>query len=171
MAAQERDTGIDILKGFLVLGMILGHAISLWHVSFPGKDYVQLILDLVAFSGFMFCFGYVTQLSYFGRDFVSYKRIFGTIYRPLIAFYILAVFFEIANQKQLLGWQDYLNILLLQQLPSFTEFLPAFSLTLLVSRALAKPLRWLVQSRLRYLVASFILLATTGRRSALAWSR
>src|SRR3954463_4049261 len=123
---RKRDTQIDVLKGMLVCAMIISHMSGLWFVDI-GRIFSPLA-RLVTFSGFMFCFGLVTQMAYFSKSDLDFRRILPAIYRPLLAFYVCAVFISIILLNHALSASEYFQILTLSKLPTFTEFLPAFSL-------------------------------------------
>jgi hypothetical protein len=161
MPVRQRDTGLDVFKAILVIGMIYAHVLDIWRLSFMGSDFTSAVLNVVSFSGFLFCFGYAAQIAYFSEERLNYRRIFATIYRPLLAFYLVGLYIEVFLLQQLPALSDIVSVLLLSRLPLDSEFLPAFSLTLLASVVLLKPLRWILESRRRVLIACFLLLLTT----------
>lgn len=131
---NQRDETIDSLKGMLVFGMILSHVAGLVsrHTDLSVKV-VWLLTALVTFSGFMFSFGYVCQLAYFSKDRVKVApRMLMTALKPLIAFYISGIYWR-AFVDQNLSLKGVLKILVLRDIPPFSEFLVSFSLVILVS--------------------------------------
>jgi hypothetical protein len=161
-AMKQRDEAIDILKGILVVGMILSHVSGLVssYNGFPMKHY-WLFSGLVSFSGFFFCFGYVCQFAYFGKDFqVAYRRMLVTALKPLIAFYISGIYWRFFVDKQF-NHSTIVNILLLNDIPPFSEFLISYSLIILVSLLLFRPIQILTESRKAFWVICGLLLLTT----------
>src|ERR1700728_4667655 len=74
----ERQPQIDLMKGFFVIFMILGHmgqilGRSLGLVMVAGAS----VLYPGVFSGFFFCFGFAVWWSYFQRPKFRRKRMLG----------------------------------------------------------------------------------------------
>jgi len=159
---KQRDETIDILKGILVFGMILSHVSGLIsnHHDFPIKT-VWLLTGLVTFSGFLFCFGYACQLAYFSKDFAnSAHRMAVTALKPLIAFYISATYWRLFVDKDL-SFTGVLKILTLTDIPPFSEFLVSFSLIILVSAFVFRPIQWITANKTYFWGSFFLILATT----------
>jgi hypothetical protein len=158
---KQRDETIDILKGMLVFGMILAHVSELIssYDAFPMKR-LWLCASLVTFSGFVFSFGYACQLAYFSKPLkTAYRRMLATALKPLIAFYISGIYWRAFVDKQL-DLATVTNVLLLNDIPPFSEFLVAFSLIILVSLALFIPIQKVTDSK-KYFWSVFILLLLT----------
>ena len=157
---KHRDDAIDILKGMLVFGMILSHVSGLIssYNGFPIK-HIWLFTGLVTFSGFVFSFGYVCQLAYFGKDLKSScQRMVLTALKPLIAFYISGVYWRMFIDKDL-GIKTVLKILFLFDIPPFSEFLISFSLMILFSLLFFQPIQKITTNKaLFWTLFGFLLL-------------
>ncbi len=159
---QPRDETIDSLKGMLVFGMILSHVAGLISSHSDGAiKLVWLITGLVTFSGFMFSFGYACQLAYFSktRSLVA-QRMLITALKPLIAFYLSGIYWR-AFVDQNLTVKGILKILLLRDIPPFSEFLIAFALIMLVSLFLFRPIQHIVAHPSTFWLSFTLLLFTT----------
>lgn len=159
---KRRDETIDVMKGMLVFGMIFSHMSGLIsnYSGFPMR-HIWLFTGLVTFSGFMFTFGYACQFAYFGKDLKSsYQRMLITALKPLIAFYISGIYWRSFVDKDF-SLRMVLKILILRDIPPFSEFLISYSLIILTSVLLFKPIQKLVaQQRWFWLVFSLLLLTT-----------
>jgi len=159
---HQRDTGIDVLKGILVIGMIATHVIELLgDQQFRSLVTFQRFGELIAYPGFLFSFGYAAQIAYFSAGYVNFRRIFPTVYRPILAFYISGICYLLIVQTHYVTLGDAFRVLIFWRIPYFSEFLVGFSLTLLVAALLQKPLIWITANYRRMLVCCVVLLCTT----------
>jgi hypothetical protein len=159
---HNRDVGIDVFKGLLIIGMILAHVIGVVgnRLVSPLNE-MKYGVELVAFSGFLFCFGYGVQLAYFSSPSIPCRRVLITCIRLVIAFYISAISYELLINSSPLGLDGVLSILTLSHIPPVSEFLLNFPLTLLLVLLLIKPIGYVLRSRPRFFVVTTLLLGTT----------
>ncbi len=161
-APRARDVNVDLYKALLMLMMIFSHTIGIFGSrNLPVLGNVKYLIELVAFPGFLLCFGYNTQLAYFSTRPLNYRRIGRTAARLLIAFYISAICYEIFLDENGLSWNELGQILTLSRIPYVSEFMLNFPLTLLIATVLVKPIGWVLETRLRLLITIGLLLATT----------
>ena len=102
---SNRDLAIDKLKGILVILMILSHIYE--YKFFPIKfisNFLTTYINLITFSGFMFCFGYVCYISYINKNIKTNQL-----------------------RKKLLSNFFILKIILFIKLGMFSEFLLSFA--------------------------------------------
>lgn len=130
-----RARRIDILKGILTLQMIFAHCIQ-FYVDL-GKNQTALHLsdyiNLTTFSGFLFCFGYASCLSYFGKEWKEAAgRLLRNALRLLAGFYISSFCYVIFVEKIPLRMDLALEILLLKRLAGWSEFLFSFALIMIL---------------------------------------
>ncbi len=158
---KHHSLEIDVMKALLAVGMILDHAIILL-ADKPARTLTtefKNVIGLVSFSGFLFCFGYATWHAYFSKA-PAFKRILPSALRPWIAYYISAYFYLLFIERSY-GNADLLNVLLLARLVPYAEFLPAFSLTLLLGFLLRKPIGYLLERpRLFFAIVGALLFST-----------
>jgi hypothetical protein len=160
---NQRDISIDLFKTFLVVGMVSAHVIQFLaqkNLTFlsPFSDYINLI----SFSGYLFAFGYSTYLAYFQKVCSDvWKKMLATAFKTLIAFYISGVAFRILVDRKRLFSRDFWNIILLNDVPGYSEFLLSFALVTLLALILFRPLRWLLEHRAVFWIVIALLLLTT----------
>ena len=121
---SKRNNTIDKMKGLLVVQMILAHTLQFF--SQPTKVAVTIssYVNLSTFSGFLFCFGYVSYLAYFQKEW-PVRRLLNGFGKTILAYFLSGVGFWIV----LAGRPDKIKGLLgLKELPGYSEFLFSFAL-------------------------------------------
>lgn len=129
-----RKREIDILKGLLTVSMILCHSIQFFGVE---KDSVQRtfmnLINLVAFPGFVFCFGYAGYIAYFRNNRMeSTKKMLINALRILVAFYISGIAYVALVEGKIFRIDFIKEVLFLQKYPGWSEFLASFVALLVV---------------------------------------
>lgn len=160
ISGLARDLKIDIMKGLFVIGMVWSHVSGYTGVrENRWVDGAWNIFAVVTFSGFIFCMGYVMQISYFDQTPPPVQKMLRSTWRTLIGYYIAALgYFAIVRHE--FDWPLIRNVLLLRQFGNISEFLLAFALIPLVSLALTRPIRCILASERRFFLAVFLLLMT-----------
>lgn len=131
---KTRNREIDIMKGLLTLAMILCHCIQFFGNETKGlqKVFADLI-NLTTFSGFLFCFGYVSELAYYQKDFkVAAWKAGKNIVRMLAAFYISGLAYIAFVERKKFIWGRVTDVLLLKTYPGWSEFLASFAAVLFI---------------------------------------
>ncbi|MBB6635759.1 hypothetical protein [Cohnella thailandensis] len=163
-AAPARERAIDLFKGLLVIGMVYCHALQFFSdpLVYPdGQRFIDVI-NLITFSGFVFSFGYVSQLAYYSKPFRRAAPRMGlAALKTLIAFYVSGTAFRIFIDGRPLDWSTIRPILLIRDMPGWSEFLISFTYLMVVGLALFKPLRWLAERQWLGFAAALALLAAT----------
>ena len=155
-----RITYLDTTKGILVLAMILTHIIVFFGVDDP---LMKLFSDgggLVSFSGFLFCFGYGSYLAYLRKEKTPKARMLENSVKILIAFYISGISYRflVDNSIDLYG---IIKVVLLFDIPGYSEFLLSFFITILLSAVFAKQFRMIVTNKVYLALAITISLSFT----------
>ena len=105
----KRDKSIDILKGFLAISMIIAHIIQF----FPLNQLTNIIsnyINLTAFSGFMFSFGYTSYFTYNKEnDKMKYNKKILKNFCKIIIFYLICAISYIYLINNNLTWKELLN--------------------------------------------------------------
>lgn len=127
---NKREKSIDLLKAILVLLMILAHTFQLIMrtdiTPIDKNNRLMIYINLISFSGFLFCFGYSTYIAYLCKDKKEIKlKLVKNIIRLLFAFYISGVSYYIIVMKGLNIFKIS-EIFLLLYIPNFSEFLASF---------------------------------------------
>lgn len=145
IAPRPRNHSIDIMKGLLVWGMILAHVIKFsadrqWQQVKIG----EFIGDASSFAGFVFCFGYTARFAYLNAQ-PRYRQMLSTIIKLVLAYYFSGLMSLVLIENQPLTWPRFFDLILLQKLPMYCEFLISFAILLSIAMLARKPLRWLLQ--------------------------
>ncbi len=143
--ARPRNYSIDVMKGLLVWGMILAHVIKFS----ADRQWMQVQLgefigDASSFAGFVFCFGYTARFAYL-NDQPRYRQMLSTIIKLVLAYYVSGLMSMLLIENQPLTWPHFFDLILLQKLPMYCEFLISFALLLSFAMLARTPLRWLLQ--------------------------
>ncbi len=124
-----RNYALDCQKGLLTLLMILCHCIQFFGQEDQRvQGFLVDYINLTTFSGFFFCFGYVSYQAYFRKEFrYAAGRMLKNAGKMLIAFYVseIAYYAFVDNKiyKSELVWE----VVLLKRYAGWSEFLISFS--------------------------------------------
>lgn len=161
---MNRDRSVDYFKALLVIGMVYTHILQFFgdYDRFPSIEYSTQFFNLITFSGFVFCFGYVNQLAYYRKSFSSvWKKMLITGLKTLIAFYISGLAFQVFIGNEPLSLETMMPIIFLQVIPGWSEFLVSFSLIILLGLAAFKLFTYLTERPALFWSISLLILATT----------
>lgn len=164
MILINRDYSVDYFKGILVIGMVYAHVLQFFSdiTIFPSVQYSTQFFNLITFSGFVFCFGYVCQLAYYSKPFKRiYRKMLFTGLKVLTAFYISGLAFQLFVGNQPLDIETIMPIILLQIIPGWSEFLISFALFILIGLALFRCFVWLSDRPYIFWTVTIIILLTT----------
>lgn len=127
---RGRNREIDICKGILTVTMILCHCIQFFGYEEQGVQKILVnVINLTTFSGFLFCFGFVSNLAYYeNRSFrVSAWKLAKNAVRLLVAFYVSGIAYMAFVEDKIFRWDFITEILLLKRYPGWSEFLASFA--------------------------------------------
>ncbi|WP_372632272.1 acyltransferase family protein [Cohnella sp.] len=172
---RKRERAIDLFKGLLVLGMVYCHTLQFFsdpQVYPNGQKFIEVI-NLITFSGFVFSFGYVSQLSYYGKPFrLAAPRMLMAALKTLFAFYVSGAAFRLFIDGRVLSWANIKPILTLNDMPGWSEFLASFTYLMIVGLILFVPLRRLAEIKwLGFVVAGVLLLTTFIPYGSIHWMK
>ena len=157
-----RDASLDAFKGLLVIGMVLAHVIDFLSSRTPLLNLLTLIAGLISFSGFLFAFGYANWFAYFSRDAASARpRMWRTAGKTLLAFYASGLAFRVLTEQTPLTPSLFRRILMLSDIPPYSEFLLTFALTSGLAALLFGPLKALLEKPAAFWIITGLLLATS----------
>lgn len=128
---SNRNHTIDLMKTILVLLMTFSHLTYYTSMQdyYNVRDF-NIFVDLTSFSGFLFCFGFVSWNAYFNNpNRSSYEiitRIIKGSLKSLIAYYIAGALETFVLLKY--DFSFFLNIFFFKAMPGLGEFLLSFSL-------------------------------------------
>ncbi|MBK1809480.1 hypothetical protein JHL18_02315 [Clostridium sp. YIM B02505] len=160
---MKRDFSIDIFKGLLVIGMVLVHIMQFFsdQAISPSVEYVINIGNVITFSGFVFCFGYVAEISYLERDLKNvYRKIIKNSIKTLIAFYVSGSAFQLFVAGSQIEWNTFKEIILLNTMPGWSEFLASFAYFSFVTLILFVPFKKVLSNKILFWIIFFSLFLT-----------
>ena len=131
---RGRNREIDICKGILTVTMILCHCIQFFGFEEQGVQKILVnVINLTTFSGFLFCFGFVSNLAYYeNRNFkTSAVKLEKNAVRLLVAFYVSGIAYMAFVEDKIFRWDFITEILLLKRYPGWSEFLASFAAMML----------------------------------------
>ncbi|WP_138495274.1 acyltransferase family protein [Paenibacillus pinistramenti] len=163
-AERRRDRSIDLFKGLLVAGMVYCHCLQFFsdqQVYPAGQRWIDII-NLITFSGFVFSFGYASQLAYYSKSFRrAAPRMLLTAFKMLVAFWLSGLAYRLFIDGRPLSWAGIRPVLLVEEMPGWSEFLISFAYLTLAGLVLFVPLKWAVRRKAAGFLAAALLLAAT----------
>lgn len=164
MLMKIRDRKMDVFKGLLVIGMVYCHLIQFFvnTEKEPVINFVTFYINVVTFSGFVFTFGYTSYLAYFSKSFKqSYQKMLITFVRLLGVFYISGLSYRVLAERRPYFKGLLMPILLLEDIPGWSEFIVSFALLMLVGLVFFKPIKLLLENKLLFWIITPLLLIST----------
>lgn len=158
---MNRDRSIDLMKCILVIGMIIAHVIQFFSETSPIANGFSIYINMVTFSGFLFCFGYVCNIAYLRKDKKDVKSsLIKNSIKMLLAFYVSGICFEIFVIRSDINLISILKIILLYHIPGYSEFLISFALLNIFTYVFFNQIKLILKSKYIILVI-FITLGFT----------
>jgi hypothetical protein len=160
---MNREYRIDIFKGLLVIGMVLVHVMQFFsdNMVSPSIDYFINYGNIITFSGFIFCFGYVVQISYMHKNLKDvWAKLLKNTVKTLVAFYISGIAFKLFVGRSPFAYETFSSVLMLEDIPGWSEFLASFAYLNLLTLILFMPYKRLLDNK-KIFWAVFVLLLLT----------
>jgi hypothetical protein len=157
---MHRITHIDTNKGILTLGMLVAHAFIFLGNNNLYTHYYNLTAGLISFSGFLFCFGYSSYIAYLSKENLPKRAMLYNAFKLLLAFYISGcayTYIILKSTEPGVFW----NIMLLNTIPGFSEFLIAFALIMVLSALFGKQLNAIIANEQWLSIAIAVCLSFT----------
>lgn len=159
---KNRDRTIDLFKSILVVGMISAHVFQFFNgVSNKIIWLYSQYINMITFSGFLFCFGYSCNLVYMnkkkGEIKVKFKK---NCIRLLCAFYISGLAYRFIVTDAEMGTYNLMKIILLWDIPGYSEFLLSFFIINILTYLFFNPIKRLLKSKYIIVVIIVALLST-----------
>ena len=153
---KKRENNIDLMKAIIVLGMILTHAFQLImgldNAPIDSSNRGIIYLNLVTFSGFLFCFGYSTYIAYIQKDIKEVcPKLIRNIIKLLIIFYISAIGY-VAIILNEINFSVLIRILTLLIIPGMSEFLASFAMLNLFVLIFFKYIKKILDNKLLFFI-------------------
>lgn len=159
----NRNLEIDVIKGLLTLCMIFSHAIGM---LYDGQNILLLrinsyILVIVAFSGFLFCFGFAAWMAYYQKTNIPWDKVIKTSLKCYFAFVISGVAWALIVESKPLELEVFSNVILIRALPVFAEFLLTFAIVIFVGAVFRNFITIATQNWKKLLIVTAFCLAFT----------
>ncbi len=162
-AITNRNLEIDVIKGLLTLCMIFSHVVVLLH----NHQNIMLlrinsyIIIVVAFSGFLFCFGFAAWVAYYQKVDIPWDKVIRTSLKCYCAFVISGVAWAVIVDSKPLEFKLFSDILLIRVLPIYAEFLLTFALAIFIGAVFRNFIKSATQNWKNLLITIFFCLAFT----------
>lgn len=160
-----RDRGVDVAKGFLVVGMTYSHTVRLLAQEMsPFERQVSFLVNLITFPSFVLLFGFAAYHAYLGQPRAQVgRRIWVAASKTLLAFYISGLAYRAMVDDHPFRLRTVAAVALWFDVPQYSEFLLAFALLALLTWVCFEPLKRLVAWRWGVAVVAAVgLLATVA---------
>lgn len=141
---RSRDHALDTFKGFLTFLMVYCHVLQFFGDSAlsPANEVWMQAANLLVFPGFLFAFGQNVQLSYYQKPLRrSGPRMVKGALRLYAVFILSGLGFRVLRENKPFGAGTVRRILLLEDIPGWSEFIIAFALFFLVALLLYCPMK------------------------------
>ncbi len=139
-----RDRSIDVGRGLLVLAMVYCHVLQFFADTqlFPLAARLIDAVNLLAFPSFVFFFGRTVALAYLKKPYLrALPGMLRTFGRTLCAFYLSGIGYRVLRENRAFSAGTVRRVLLLSDIPGWSEFLISFALFMLLTIVLFAGLR------------------------------
>jgi len=144
MSHSGRDHALDLFKGILVVLMTWCHVSQFFgdHAGHPLLDSLETTANVLVFPGFVLAFGAAAQLAFYQKPFrQALPGMLRAAARALLAFYLSGIAFRVLREGRPFSANTVTRVLLLRDLPGWSEFLAAFAVMGLLAILLYAPIR------------------------------
>lgn len=145
-APISRDQKLDTFKGLLTFLMVYCHVLQFFGDSSlsPQNEYWIQAANLLVFPGFLFAFGQNVQRSYYSNPIIqAASRMLKGALRLYAVFVFSGLGFRVLRENRPLRDSLLRRIILLQDIPGWSEFIIAFAIFFLAALLLYYPMnKW-----------------------------
>ena len=144
MSAGNRDGAQDLFKGLLTLLMVYCHVLQFFgdEMLSPAVRYWTELANLTVFPGFLFAFGRNTARACLSRPFRQSAPKLGLNALKIFGVFVLSgLSFRVLRENKPFAAGTVRSVLLLEDIPGWSEFIAAFALYSLLALILFYPLR------------------------------
>ena len=128
---QHRILSIDWLKGLIVPLMIYCHVLQFFGdpATYPFVNTIIMIINVMVFPTFLFIYGRTTELAHLQKPFRRvWPRMAHQIFVLYSAFVLSGVAYRLLAEGRPMRHMTVNDVLLLQDIPGWSEFLISFAL-------------------------------------------
>ncbi len=141
---RSRDEALDIFKGLLTVLMVYCHVLQFFGDGqlFWQNEVIVQAANLLVFPGFVYAFGRNCERSYYSKPFSkAAPRMLMRALRLYGAFALSGIGFRVLRENKPLAAGTARRVLLLSDIPGWSEFIIAFALFYLLALLLHAPMR------------------------------
>ncbi len=156
---MQYDKSIDRIRGFLVLIMVYCHVLQFFGNggAFPAVLRIIDVINVLAFPTFVFCFGRSSAVAYLQRPFKkAAPRLLKVMLTMYAVFVLSGLGFRIIREHAPFNTITVEKVLLLSDIPGWSEFLAGFAAFALLVLIFFKPLKWLSTRFVPTLIVSLV---------------
>ena len=127
----QRVLSIDWLKGLIVPVMIYCHVLQFFGniEAHAAIDPIIMVINVLIFPTFLFLYGRTTQLAYLQKPFrAAWPRMLHQAWVLYAAFAISGIGYRLLAEKRPMRHTAISDVLMLQDIPGWSEFLISFAL-------------------------------------------
>ena len=158
---KNRDFSIDFLRATAILLMTITHVNALLYLGKnPILDIFTTAGATLCFSIFLFCSAYVNGLKIQKGSTFSFKDTINRVLEIYMVYVILGILVTFVLDSNI-SFCKITNIVLLNNIPAFTEFLIAFIIFSFVPLLFSKQIKYLIHKPL-YLILITVLIYILG---------
>ncbi len=143
---MQYDKSIDRIRGFLVIIMVYAHVLQFFGNggAYPAVLRIIDVINILVFPTFVFCFGRSASIAYLQKPFkAAAPRLIKAMLSLYAVFVLSGLGFRLLREGAAFNMITVDKILLLNDIPGWSEFLAGFAAYALVVLVLFKPLQWL----------------------------
>lgn len=140
----KRDRALDTFKGILTFLMVYCHVLQFFGDSqlFPRNELYMQAANLLVFPGFVFAFGQNVQRSYYSKPLIkAAPRMLSRALRLYAVFVMSGLGFRVLRENRPFAAGIVRRVILLQDIPGWSEFIIAFSLFFMAALLLWYPMK------------------------------
>ena len=158
----HRFSEIDYTKGMLVMSMVFGHVITfLDNGQSSLLNQAQTIINLVSFSGFLFCFGFVHWIAYLQKPHIPWMAVLRTSLKCYLAFVVSGFAGRVLVSGKPAGWDLLIRLGALRDITESSEYLLPFALLSILGAAFAPVIKMSTRNGRNLIISTFAFLIST----------
>lgn len=157
---KKRDHSIDIWKGLLVIFMVYCHVLQFFSAPeyYKMGDIVINAANVITFHSFVFCFGMTCYIAYLSKPFDKvWKKMLRTALRCYFAFVISGLAYLVLVGSRIPGKYLIRDLMLLNEIPGWSEFLIAFAFFILMALIFFKAVNKLLENKKLFWIVTLLL--------------
>lgn len=157
---QNRNPEIDVTKGILTIGMVFAHVYQLLGNRQNNiLESIDYLINWASFSGFLFCFGFVSWIAYLQKVQLPWNNILRTTFKCYIAFIISGVAYRMLIDSETASLALLFRIAAIRDIPAHSEFLLAFAVVTIFGAIFKKYIHIMTMQWKNLLLSTTICLA------------